>query len=313
MSGLAVLGSLNADLVTRVEAFPRPGQTLQARAFQIHAGGKGANQAVACGQLGAPVAMYGALGRDGLAPRLLDSLQGANVRADDLLYCDDAPTGTASIWVDDAGENMIGIHAGANGRVDADYVDQILPVVARADWLLLQLEIPLAAMKHLLERLPASRPRVMLDPAPAADLGPLPTERLSLLTPNEHELAALTGEAVDTDAALERACRALRASSGAGAVVCKAGARGAYLLDEGGFRHVPGHRVDAVDTTAAGDAFNGGLAVALLEGQLLDGAVGFAHAVAALSVTRAGAQPSMPTRQAVEAFLPAVGNATKGA
>lgn len=305
---IAVFGSLNVDLVTRLERFPGPGETVAARDFAMYPGGKGANQAVACGKLGADVAMYGKLGADALAERLHASLEGAGVATGALRAVEDVATGTADIWVEDSGENMIAIAAGANGRVDAAYVDEHIGALAGADYLLLQLEVPTAALAHLLARLPRSGgPRVILDPAPARPLDDLPPGRVWMATPNEHELARLTGMPTTDGAAMRAAARALGERIGAEVVVVKAGARGAFVSAAGGFEAIPGYSVDAVDTTAAGDAFNGALAAALSgatgERGGLDEAVRFAHAAAAVAVTRPGAQPAMATRADVEAFL----------
>lgn len=310
---IAVFGSLNVDLVTRLERFPGPGETVAARDFAMYPGGKGANQAVACGRLGAHVAMYGMLGDDDFADRLRASLEGAGVVTGALRTVHDVATGTADIWVDDGGENMIAIAAGANGRVDAAYVDEHLGTLARAGYLLLQREVPTAGLAHLLARLPGTGgPRVILDPAPALPLDALPGASVWMLTPNEHELAELTGMPTTDDAAIRAAARALGERTGVEVVVVKAGARGAYVSAGARFEAVAGYAVAAVDTTAAGDAFNGALAVALAEAAE-DGddlgeaglvrAVRFAHAAAAISVTRPGAQPAMATRDEVDAFL----------
>jgi ribokinase len=263
------------------------------------------------------------LGADALADRLRASLEGAGVATDALRTVPDVATGTADIWVDDTGENMIAIAAGANGHVDEDYVDGQLEALAGAAYLLLQREVPTASLAHLLARLPGTGgPRVILDPAPARPLDALPGGSVWMLTPNEHELAELTGMPTADDAAIRTAARALGERTGVQVVVVKAGARGAYVSAGDRFERVPGHAVEAVDTTAAGDAFNGALAAALAEraddrggraeggllgGGLLEGglleAVRFAHAAAAVAVTRPGAQPAMATRDEVEAFL----------
>lgn len=305
---VAVLGSLNVDLVTRVPRFAQPGETLSARSFAMYPGGKGANQAVACGRLGASVAMYGALGDDPLAGRLRASLAEAGVDTAAVATIADVATGTADIWVDDAGENIIAIAAGANGLVDGGYVDRHLASLNAAAYLLLQLEVPLATLRHLLERLPAEGgPRVVLDPAPAQALDELPLERLWLITPNEHELAALTGLPTGDDAEVEAAARALRRHTGVPRLVAKAGARGAFLLEGERFERVAGFPVDAVDTTAAGDAFNGALAASLVGAPGRDpdlrAATRRANAAAALAVTRPGAQPAMADGAELDRFL----------
>lgn len=305
---IAVFGSLNVDLVTRLERFPSPGETVAARDFTLYPGGKGANQAVAAGKLGADVAMYGLLGSDALADRLRDSLRAAGVDDGAVRTVEDVATGTADIWVEDSGENMIAIAAGANGRVDAGYVDEHLADLARADYLLLQLEVPLPALAHLLHTLPSSGgPRVVLDPAPARPLEALPLDRVWMVTPNEHELGRLTGMPTGDPQAIRAAARALAARTGVELVVTKAGARGAFVSAGERFEAVPACSVDAVDTTAAGDAFNGALAAALARSATvrddLMQAIRFAHAAAAIAVMRAGAQPAMADRAEVERFL----------
>ncbi len=300
---IAVLGSLNVDLVTQMDRYPHPGETVTARSFAQFAGGKGANQAAACGRLGAAVRLFGAVGRDHFSGKLVESLEQSRVSVDDLLMCDDAPTGTAQIWVDSEGENAIAIVAGANARVDRQYVTSTISKIKEASWLLLQLETPLESTADLLEQLPPDSPKAILDPAPARALEGLPTQRLWLVTPNEHELRSLTGIPTTTDSEIERACRLLLKMTRAAAVLCKAGDRGAYLDTGERFHHFPGYTVGSVDTTAAGDAFNGALAVSLDEGRSLEEAIAFANAAGALSVTKAGAQQSLPWRWELEAFL----------
>ena len=302
MTRVNVLGSLNADLVTRIDVFPSAGETRRAAGFAIHAGGKGANQAVAAAKVGADAAMFGALGEDALAGHLRTSLETAGVDATHVEVRPDAPTGTASIWVDASGENAIAIAAGANGLVDGDWVGARLKALGDCDWLLLQGEIPIGGMAHLLRRL-EDGPRVILDPAPVFDLEGFPAEGIWLITPNEHELRSIAGRETADDSGVRAACAVVHERFGIPRVLCKAGPRGAYLWTPDGFRHVPGFPVEVVDTTAAGDAFNGGLAAALAEGRELADAIPFAHAVAALAVTREGAQPALPVRREVERFL----------
>lgn len=305
MKSIAVFGSLNIDLVSQMERFPQPGETLVAPTFATFPGGKGANQAVACGRSDAPVAMFGAVGEDGFAAELLHSLQASHVQTHHVLRCDGVPSGVASIWVDGQGRNSIAITAGANARVDRHYLDGVLPQLGQVDWVLLQLEIPLETINALLEQLPTSGPRVILDPAPAQSLKALKTSRLALITPNETELETLTNLPVSNAHEIQRACRLLLDRTQAQAVVCKAGAHGAYLDDGCCFRHFPGYVVRSEDSTAAGDAFNGALVSELASGQPLERAIGFANAAGALCVTKQGAQRSIPWRQDIEAFIQA--------
>ncbi len=305
MSGIAVLGSINMDLVTQVKSFPRPGETVLAQGFARFPGGKGANQAVACGRLGAPVFMYGLVGDGTFAADLLTSLQENQVRTEAIQCRAQVPSGVATILVDERGENLIAVAPGANGLLDQSYLDTVIAQISSADLLLLQLEITLQATDRLLEALPPSRkrPLVILDPAPAAELCEIYAQRIAIITPNESELASLTGMKLSSESDIEQAANLLRQETGIETVICKCGARGAYLSLAETFRHFPGYQVQAIDTTAAGDAFNGGLAVALVQGKPLTEAIPYANAVAALSVARPGAQASMPTRSQVASFI----------
>ena len=294
---IVVLGSANMDVVTEVARMPHPGETVPGKALRYYPGGKGANQAVAAARLGGPVSFCGEVGRDAFGERLLDAMRADGVDVSGVEIAADAATGTASIWVEDGGENASACVPGANGAVDRAYVDRILARIAAADVLLLQLEIPLDTVAYLLRRLPGGRPLVILDPAPARELSGLPLDRIDVLTPNETELRAITGIA---DPAL--AARSLL-ERGVRAVVCKAGERGAIWFGVSATR-VPAFRVRVVDTTAAGDAFNGALAVALTDRPLHD-AVRFANAAGALATTKRGAQPSLPRRAEVEELLAA--------
>lgn len=305
---VAVFGSLNVDLVTRVRRFPAPGETVVAREFATFPGGKGANQAFACGRLGAAASMYGKVGDDLLAGTVLDSLGTAGVACEAVEVEAGVATGTAAIWVDDSGENAIAIAAGANGRVDEAYVDRHLDAILQASYLLVQLEVPLRPLAYLLERIrPGEGPRVILDPAPAAPLDGLPLEGRWMLTPNEHELTSLTGMPTASEAELRAASEALLERTGVEVVLTKAGERGVYMASRATFTAVPGFPANVVDTTAAGDAFNGALAASARRqapGALdLRASASYANAAAALSVGRRGAQPSMPAADEVERFM----------
>ena len=294
---IAVLGSANIDFVTRVPRFPNPGETVIGLAFARYLGGKGANQAIAASRLGGQVSFYGKVGVDSFGTELLQNLEknGVNVEAVERAQRDSS--GIASVWVFENGQNAIAYVPGANALVDPVYVDHVLPELAAAKALLLQLEIPLKTVTYLLRHLPSRSPLVILDPAPAQDISGLPLERVNIITPNRGELTALTGEEE-----LEKAAHRLL-GLGVGKVICKAGAEGAYLFGKNEFHHFSAFPIDPVDTTAAGDAFNGALAVALAEGKDIEEAVHFANAAGALAATRPGAQPSLPTRQEVEALL----------
>jgi ribokinase len=294
---IAVVGSLNMDIVVEVPRMPAAGETLRGRDAAFHPGGKGANQAVAAARLGADVGLYGKVGDDPFGGRLLGSVRGSGVDVRSVEVEGDRMSGLASIWVDGAGENAIALAAGANGRVNAEYITRHLDRIAEADVLLLQLEIPIESVDFLLSKLPATRPRIILDPAPAQDLSALPLSRIDILTPNEAELRVVSGEN-DLDAGARRLLGA-----GIGNVVCTLGAEGAiWYAAEGSIARFPAPKVAVVDTTAAGDAFNGALASTLV-GRPLGKAIPFAVAAGALATTVRGAQPSLPTREALGAFL----------
>jgi len=293
---VAVLGSINMDLVTEVPRLPCPGETVLGRGFARYPGGKGANQAVAVARLGGRVSFYGKVGEDFFGKELLQSLLENRARVKAVEQEHGVSSGITSILVAEDGENAIAYTPGANALVDAAYVDRVLSEIATAKVLLLQLEIPLETIDYLLPRLSSKGPLVILDPAPAQDISSLLLDRVDILTPNRGELVSLTEEEGLEEAAYKFLAR------GVGRVVCKAGNEGAYLIDSGSFRHFPSFPVDPVDTTAAGDAFNGTLAWALVEKSLTE-AIRWANAAGALAAMRKGAQPSLPTRQEVESLL----------
>ena len=289
---IAVLGSANMDVVTEVPRIPLPGETVLGKSVRRYSGGKGANQAVAAARLGESVAFFGKVGADAFGDELLASLEEDGIDVTAVERVPDLPTGLATILVDEAGENAIACTPGANGAVDSDYVDRVLDRLCAADVILLQFEVPVASIAHLLTRLPSDRPLVIVDPAPAQDVSILPLERIDILTPNQGELLALTqGNGVPS------AARTLLAL-GARSVICKAGEEGAYWIAEETI-HVPAPAVEAIDTTAAGDAFNGALACAILH-EPIGEAIRWAVTAGALSTTKPGAQPSLPTRESVE-------------
>jgi ribokinase len=296
---VAVVGSLNLDLVVRTARRPRPGETLVGESFATYIGGKGLNQAIAAARLGARVRMVGRVGADDFGQRLLDALAREGIDAAHVCRDDTAGTGIAAITVDAAGDNSIIIVPGANGRVAPADVDAAADLIAGADVLLLQLEVPLPAVQRAAVIAAEAGVPVVLNPAPAA---PLPDDLLRLvrvLTPNESESERLTGLAGAADAAMARALLA----RGPRAVVMTLGGRGALLADGPRLERIPGYPVQVVDTTAAGDAFCAALAVRLAEGADLAAAVRFANAAGALATTAAGAEPSLPRRAAVEALL----------
>lgn len=303
MPRVTVVGSLNMDLVIRAPKLPEAGETVLGGTFATFPGGKGANQAVAAARLGASVAMVGRIGDDAFGRQLRDGLAREGIDLSHLRTDASAATGVALITVDAAGRNTVMVASGANMRLTTGDVDAARDLIAASRVLLLQLEVPLDVVRHAAEMARAAGCRVVLDPAPAPSQ-PLPDElyrAIAVLNPNEVEAKALTGVRVSGEADARRAAEALLAR-GCGAAVIKLGERGAYLAAGRRREAVPALRVQAVDTTAAGDAFAAAMGVALAEGQDLLAAVRFANAVGAFSVTRMGAQPSMPTRAELREF-----------
>ena len=303
MMHIVVFGSINMDLVAHAPRIAKPGETLFGTDFTTVPGGKGANQAVAVARLGGHSRMVGALGDDGFARELRASLQGYGVDTTAVITSPGA-SGVALILLDAQGENSITVISGANMRLTEADMAAVARALDGATHLLLQLEIPLPLVVAAAQLAKARGITVILDPAPAPSSG-LPDALLAaadIITPNETETALLTGiEPIDTDACA-RAAAALHAR-GSRTVVIKRGAQGVFWSREAGSGTVPGFVVPVVDTVAAGDCFNGACAVALAEGQSLVDALRFAAASAALSVTKPGAQPSMPSRAAVTNFL----------
>ena len=292
------------DLVARVRAIPRPGETVTGLGFETTPGGKGANQAVAAARLGHPVKMVGKVGEDVFGQALLDNLSKADVGVWAVERAD-GPSGVAPILVADLGENSIVVVPGSNGKLDRSYVDNNAELIRGAGMVLLQLEVPMEAIERVLEICAETQVPVMLDPAPAAALPDSVWSRVAWLTPNETEAAFYLGGGGDakSPANAESAAEQLLAN-GVKGVVLKRGAEGAFVADSSGRTEwVPAFKVEAVDTVGAGDCFNGAFAVALMEGNDPWAAARFASAAAAISVTRRGAQASMPTRDEVEAFL----------
>lgn len=298
---IVVFGSINMDLVARVPRLPAPGETLRGSDFFTAPGGKGANQATACARLGASVAMVGRVGEDVFGTALRSGLESSGVDVSRVAVTP-GPSGVAVISVDERAENSIVIIPGANGQVGKEDLTRLDAALTGADSLLLQLEIPLEAVTTAARLAHARGVRMLLDPAPAT---PLPDELYTLtdvITPNETECAAMVGFPVrDLDQA-ERAAKILL-QRGVKQVIIKMGERGVYLHNGSLGEMIPSFHVEAIDTTAAGDAFNGALAVALAKSQPLRAAVCFANAAGALSVTKRGAQASMPTIEEVEALM----------
>ncbi len=299
---IVVVGSANTDLIIKTSRLPRPGETVCDGAFSTAAGGKGANQAVAAQRLGAAVSLVATLGQDAFGDQ---ALQGYEAEGIDVRYVArhaSAATGLAFILVDNKGENSIAVAAGANAQTTPAWVDQAAEAIRTAGALVLQLEIPLAAVARAVEIAAENNVPVILNPAPAAAVPDSLLVLVDTLTPNEWEAQALTGVAVKDDASAHRAALQLLAK-GVRTVIITLGSRGVWLETHDRAEHIPAFAVQALDTTAAGDVFTAALAVALTEKKALGQAVRFASAAAAISVTRLGAQPSAPQRKEVESWL----------
>ncbi|MDE1163149.1 MAG: ribokinase [Acidobacteriaceae bacterium] len=303
MKSIVVVGSINLDLVANVARMPAEGETIPGTDFATYPGGKGANQAVAAGMLGAKTVMVGCLGDDLLADRLRKALEGAGVSTEAVKTVQGA-SGSAVILVTESAGNSIVVIPGANAKLRPEDMDAHRELFAAAGVILAQLEIPLDTVERLAQIAGELGVPLVLDPAPAQALSAETLKHVTWLTPNETEtqiLLSSSGEFVVGDAAAEAADRLL--STGVRNVILKMGERGVYLAGADVERgYVPPYRVHAVDTTAAGDAFNGGFAFALTQGMAPRDAAQFACAVAAVSVTRVGAQPSMPTLEEVDAL-----------
>ncbi len=300
-SRITVLGSLNMDLVIQAPRHPLPGETLTGGAFRTFPGGKGANQAVAAARLAAQVSMVGRVGADAFGAALIASLQANGVDTSGVARAPEA-TGVALITVSASGENTIVIAPGANGTLTPEDITGYAPYITGADVLLLQLEVPLPIVEAAAALARRHGVPVILNPAPAQPLPASLLRHVTYLIPNQHEAALLSGLPAATAEQMAAAAAALQAQ-GVGNVIVTLGAQGAVVFSGATATAVPSFRVDVVDTTAAGDAFVGGFAVALTEGRPLLDAVRWGCATGALACTVYGAQPSLPRRAEVLKLL----------
>lgn len=301
MKPVLVIGSLNMDLVARCDALPGAGQTIVGRDFFTAAGGKGANQAVAAAKLGAPVRMAGCVGRDDFGTRLIEGLRSAGVDADDVMTVD-RPTGTALITVDAAGANTIVVVPGANNACDPPLVERALARPGAPGILLLQHEMPPEANVRAAQLAREAGWFVVLNPAPARPIEPALMRSIDIVIPNASEAASITGLPLARLTEARGAASALVGRGARAAIVTLSG-DGAVCCEGDSAWHCPAVPVAAVDTTAAGDAYIGALAATLADGRELVPSLGFAAAAAALAVTRLGAQPSLPSRTELAAFI----------
>lgn len=299
---LVVLGSINADHILNLDAFPTPGETVTGNQYQVAFGGKGANQAVAAGRSGANIAFIACTGDDDTGERVRKQLESDRIDITPVSVVAGESTGVALIFVNAEGENVIGIHAGANAALTTDRVEAQRGLISGAEALLMQLESPVESVLAAAKIAHENHTTVVLNPAPARLLSDELLALVDIITPNETEAEKLTGIRVENDDDAARAAQALH-DKGIGTVIITLGSRGVWASVNGEGRRVPGFKVKAIDTIAAGDTFNGALVTALLEGGSLDNAIRFAHAAAAIAVTRKGAQPSVPWRKEIDEFL----------
>lgn len=303
MKKICVIGSMNIDVLTSVDRFPAVGETVPSHTFDIFpGGGKGGNQAVALGKLGADVRMVGRLGDKFYGPDYHKALIDNQVKADTVEVVPDAFPGTAIVAVDRNSDNIIFAYPGTNGMVDVPYLEAHWDTIKDCDFFLFQLEIPLETNLYAVAALRDLKKTIILDPAPARALPAEIYQNVDYLTPNETELMTLSGRPVNTDAEMRSAGTVLL-HQGVRTIIAKAGKRGAYIITQHDFVHIPGYKVKAVDPTAAGDSFNAGFAYALAHGKTVYDSVRFANAVGALSTTALGAQSAMPSLSQVMNFI----------
>ena len=296
---IIVVGSLNMDLVMRTPRVPVGGETLNGHEFSTLPGGKGANQAVACARLGGKVGMIGQVGPDGFGNILRDGLSADGIDTSGVKQSTSAGTGVAMILVEDIGQNRIVLASGANGTLSLADIDAQSSVIEGAAILVVQLEVPMPVVQRAIAIAHATGVPVLLNPAPAA---PLPEDiwpQVDILVPNESEASLLAGISV-TDATSAFAAARIFRQRGVSCVLVTLGEQGVAVVDEAGERHIPAQVVKAIDTTAAGDTFIGGLTAGLIEGMSLDDAVALGQKASALCVTRHGAQPSIPYRREID-------------
>ncbi|EPG4008372.1 ribokinase [Providencia stuartii] len=300
---LVVLGSINADHILNIGQFPQPGETVRGNHYQVAFGGKGANQAVAAGRSGADITFIACVGNDSIGQSIKTQLKNDHIDVECIDVVDNETTGVALIFVNQQGENVIGIHAGANAHLTKERVNHYQQKIIDADAVLMQLESPIETVQLAAEIAQKNSTKVILNPAPAQALPDSLLALVDIITPNETEAEHLTGITVKDDQSAQAAAQVLH-DKGISKVMITLGARGVWYSEKGSTgKIIAGFKVKAVDTIAAGDTFNGAYVTALLEGKSDAEAIVFAHAAAAIAVTRPGAQPSVPWRNEIDAFL----------
>ncbi len=301
-SKIVVIGSSNTDMIIQVDRIPVPGETILGGEFSTAAGGKGANQAVAAARAGGNVTFIAAIGDDSFGAEAIEGFRRDNINVDFIKTVDSMASGVALIFVAKDGENAIAVASGANAALDPEYIMQSANVISDADILLMQLESPVETVTRAAQIAYDAGVKVILNPAPAQPLDDQLLRMVSILTPNETEAELLTGIKVVDQSSASAAAKVLL-DKGVDTVIITLGAEGVFFADKERQSHIPTYKVDAVDTTAAGDVFNGALAAALADNKSIDEATAFANAAAALSVTKLGAQPSAHTLAGIVSFM----------
>lgn len=295
---ILVVGSSNTDMVIQTNHFPAPGETILGGRFLMNAGGKGANQAVAAARLGGMVTFVGKIGDDIFGKQAVQQLEDEGINVDFVAVDTENPSGVAMITVDRKGENSIVVAPGSNGTLSSADFDKALAELDDSEFVLMQLEIPISTVEYIARMAAKKQKKVVLNPAPAAVLTDELLQNLYIITPNETEAELLTGIKVTDGQSAQKAALVLN-EKGVELVIITMGSAGAFLLSNGISEIISASKVEAVDTTAAGDTFNGALVVALSEGKTIQESIAFANKAAAISVTRIGAQSSVPFRKEI--------------
>ena len=295
---ILIVGSSNTDMVIKTHNFPAPGETILGGRFLMNAGGKGANQAVAAARLGGMVTFVGKIGDDIFGKQAVQQLEDEGINVDFVAVDPENPSGVALITVDKKGENSIVVAPGSNGTLSSADFDKAIAELDDSEFVLMQLEIPIPTVEHIARMAAKKQKKVVLNPAPAAVLTDELLKNLYIITPNETEAELLTGIKVTDEQSALKAALVLN-EKGVEVVIITMGSAGAFLLSNGKSEIISAPKVEAVDTTAAGDTFNGALVVALSEGKTIQESIAFANKAAAISVTRIGAQSSVPFRKEI--------------
>lgn len=302
LKNILVVGSSNTDMIIKIDKIPIPGETVIGGKFFKMAGGKGANQAVAAARAGGNVTFISSVGNDVFGNEAMLGFKKDGIDVEYVKIDDEEATGTALIFIDKNGENSIAVASGANLNLDESHLKKVIEKINNADVLLTQLEIPIKTVEEAIKIAYSAGVKIILNPAPAQPLSDELLKCISILTPNESEVELLTGIEVKDENDAKKAADVLL-KKGVEIVIITLGVKGALLTTNEGSKLIHGFKVEAEDTTAAGDVFNGALAVAISENKELNDAIKFAHAAAAISVTRIGAQPSAPKRDEIERML----------